>query len=121
MKREVAFLLSAIVLALVIGCAGLGIPIPQTFNQKLFVAYAGVSTVVTTATTLVQAKVITGKDGKNVAAQADNVKDALDIADQVHQTDPAAGEAKLTAALTALQALKTYLCTKQPAGTGGCP
>lgn len=94
------------------GCSALGLPVPQTFNQKLAVAYGGVTTVITTDQTLLAAGTITVADAKNVESQADNVKDALDIARKVYATDQTTGGNKLASAVTALGALQDYLATK---------
>lgn len=110
--------LTALAFFALAACATLA---PQTFNQKMYVAYAGANTGLQVTTTLLEGKVINALDAQNVENQLVNVKAALDIARQVEATNPAGGDAKLAAALTALSAVQTYLCTKQPKGTAGCP
>jgi hypothetical protein len=100
------------ILLLLYGCSTLGLPTPTTFNQKIAVGYSSVTTVLQTTTTLLQGAVITAADAQNIEAQADNVKAALDIAQQIEATDATTANNKLTAALTALQALQAYLNTK---------
>lgn len=99
-------------LLIVAGCQSLGIPSLTSFNQKLDAAYAADTAVLNTTTTLYASKSITVEDAKNIEAQADNVKAALDIARQTYATDQTTGGNKLASAITALGGLQTYLATK---------
>ena len=117
MKRLYAPFYFLIVLTLVLGCAQLGLPQAQTFDQKLAVGYATVTAIRTSATTLLAAKKITADDAQHVQDQANNARAGLDIARATAVTDPAAANAKLTAVRTALTALNAYLISKQ----GGTP
>ena len=100
-------------LMLLVGCATLGLPVAQTFNQKLAVGYATVTGIVTTADNLLLAKAITPDDAVNVLQQADNAKAGLDIAKKISTTDMTAADAKLTATRALLTAINSYLMTKQ--------
>ena len=111
----------ALAVLILSGCAALGVPVPQTFNQKALVAYNGATALVTTVTNLDAAGVITDADAKNVAAQADNVKAGIEIARQAEAAVAGSGGTKLDAAVAILTAAQTYLCSKQPKGAGGCP
>lgn len=93
----------------VVGCQSLGLPSAETFNQKLAVAYTSVTSIRQTALVLLQADKITAADAQQVQAQADNARAGLDIARQIHATQPDAGASKLASVLTALTALQTYL------------
>lgn len=93
-----------------VACQQLGVPSPETFNQKLAVAYTSVTAVRTTATQLLAARKISPDDAENVNASADVARAGLDVARRT--SDPAAANAKLTAAVAALTALQTYLATK---------
>lgn len=112
MKRYAQHFLIIIALALT-ACAQLGIPKPETFNERLAVGYSTVTTVRQTATTLLQAKKITADDAQNVQQQADNARAGLDIARTISKTDAKAADAKLTAVRSALTALQAYLATKE--------
>lgn len=104
-----------ILLALVVGCAALGLPTPQSFNEKLLAAYSGVTTVRAGGDALIVAKKISSADAENVQKQADNVRAGLDIASSMQ--DPTLAAAKLNstvAILTALQAYQAYLETRKP-------
>jgi hypothetical protein len=90
-------------------CATLNVPAPQTFNQKALAAYKGVDTAVQFGTTLLSAGKISEKDAQQVHDQAVNLKLGIEIAEQVHATNPAAGEDKLAATITSLTALQGYL------------
>lgn len=95
------------------GCTQLGLPTPQTFNEKLAVGYSTVTAIRNTATTLLVAKKLSVEDAQNVQTQSDNLRSGLDIANKVHALDAAAGNDKLAAVQTALVALQAYLASKQ--------
>lgn len=94
------------------GCAFLGVPTAQTFNERAALALSSVTTARQGALTLLQAKRITPADADNIQRQADTARAAIDVARSLHATDPAAGNAKLTQAQTVLTALDAYLKTK---------
>ena len=105
--------LLVILLSIAASCAQLGMPTPQTFNEKLAAGYAAVTSARETATTLLVAKKITADDAQNVQNQADNARAGLDIAKKLSALDPDAANAKLTAVSTALIALQSYLASKK--------
>lgn len=87
---------------------------PQSFNEKISLGYSGVTTLADTATQLHQSGTLSDKDAKNILDQAELVKEGLDIAREIKNTDPAGGDAKLTATLAALTAAQAYLRSKHP-------
>lgn len=93
-------------------CSTLGIPKAETFNQRLAVGYASVTTVRSTAASLIDAGKLTAADGRNVQSGADSVRQGLDVARELHTTVPAAGEDKLAQALAALTVLEKYVAKK---------
>ena len=97
------------VLALLAGCASLGLPTPQTFSEKLTAAYGAVEVVNNTAVTLLDAKKITSADGEHILTTSQQARIGLDIARTMAKTDPAAADSKVTAIKTALTAVQTYL------------
>lgn len=106
---------SYLFLAFIVGCAALGLPTPQSFNEKLLAGYSGVTTVRAGGDALIVAKKISSADAENVQKQADNVRAGLDIASSM--SDPALAAAKLNSTLTiltALQAYQAYLETRKP-------
>lgn len=106
---------SYILLVLVVGCAALGLPTPQSFNEKLLTAYSGVTTVRAAGDALIVAKKISSADAENVQKQADNVRAGLDIASSMQDSTLAAAKLNSTVAiLTALQAYQAYLETRKP-------
>lgn len=107
-RRRLILPLSLLVL-LVSACATLGVPSPQTFNQKVLAGYSSVDAVVQTTSTLLSAGKIKPNDAQNVHDQAVNIKAGLEIAEQVHSTNPAAGDDKLSATISVLTALQSYL------------
>lgn len=108
-SRVAALILAA---SLVQACATLGLTL-QGFNERLAVGYSTVTYARDTAGTLLDAGVLTVSEAENVQAQADNFRTALDLARTLRATDPAAGNDKLAATLTALTALADYLRARQ--------
>lgn len=106
MKRHYAL---PLILLLLSACATLGVPQADTFNKRLAAGYVTVTGVRNTADTLLSASKITPEDAQNVNDQADNARTGLDLARQIHTSNPPAGDAKLDAVVTGLTALESYL------------
>lgn len=106
---------AALILSVMLGCASIGVPTPSTFNEKLAVGVASVTSVRTSATTLLQAGKITPADAQNIQTQADTAREGLNVARGLSGTDLTGAGNKLTAATAVLTALQTYLLTKQGA------
>ncbi len=94
-------------------CAGLGLPTPTTFNERLAAAYGTVTEVRSDATILLSAGKITPADAQNVQNQADNAKAALDLARTMSKGDLPAANTRLTATIAALTALQAYLASRK--------
>lgn len=99
-----------ITFVLLAACAG--IPTPETFNQRIGAGYASVQAVAKTTTNLLTQKRISVGDAENVLTQAKLAKESLDLSRKIYATDPAGGDAKLTAAIAILSALQTYINSK---------
>lgn len=97
---------------LLVACAQLGIPAPETFNERLAAGYGTVAQVRVTATTLLDAKKITSDDAQNVLAATDAARQGLDVARSLSKTDLTAAEGKVTAIRATLTALSGYLATR---------
>jgi hypothetical protein len=108
-RLELAAILA--IMAVAAGCAALGITQPLTFNEQLAAGYQSDAGIATTADQLLKAGKISAADAQNVETQAVNLREALDIANMVEATDAATGGNKLQAAITAINALVTYLAT----------
>jgi hypothetical protein len=108
MKLKVSILPLLIILA---GCAALGVPTPQSFNERVAAGYVSVTGVRTTAATLLNGQVISSSDAENVQKQAEVAREALDVARTLPAID---AENKLTSALSILEAARAYLCAKSP-------
>lgn len=102
---SVMFMLSA--------CAQLGIAQPQTFNQKLAVAYGTVTSIRMSTLTLLQTNKITSDDAANVQMAADSARMGLDTARSLSLSQPEAAQNKLESVRAVLTALSAYLATKQ--------
>lgn len=95
--------------ALALGaCAVLGLQ-PDSFNERVAVAYSTVSAVRDAAAVALDAGSIDVAEAENIQVQAHHARAAIDLARVVAATDPAQADAKLAATLTALQALSDYL------------
>lgn len=100
-------------LLLLAGCAALGLPTPATFNEKALAAYGTVQEIVKDGDTLLAAKKLSPDDAQNVLTQALNARNGIDIARSIYKSDSLAGTTKLTATITVLTALQSYLATKK--------
>lgn len=99
-------------LCALIACGTLGVPTPQTFNEKEAAAISSVTAIRGTALSLLQAGKITAGDAQNIQGQADNARQAIQVADQIHTANPEAGGDRLTAIITGLNAISAYLATR---------
>ncbi len=111
--RHVRNLAWAFTLAVLVGCAALGVPKPETFNQRLASGYATVTTVRQTTLTLLESRTISSADAQNVQNQANTAREGLDVARDIHRTLPQAGEDKLAVTNAVLQSLQKYLASKR--------
>jgi hypothetical protein len=103
-----------IVLALS-ACAQLGLKAPETFNQKVAVAYGTTTQIRESATQLILVKKITPADAMNIQSSADMARLGIDTARQMHAANPDAADQRLNAVITGLNALATYLAAREAA------
>jgi ABC-type Fe3+-hydroxamate transport system substrate-binding protein len=101
-----------LLLALVTACASMGIPTPETFNERAAAATVTVTGVRSATLDLLKTGRINAADAQNAQDQADIARKGIDVARSIYKTDPAGADARLTATITALQALQTYLRTR---------
>lgn len=99
--------------ALIVGCASVGLPTPQTMNERVAVAQSTVTQLRSTATVLLNAKRISSKDAENVLRQTDAATEGIALAMLMSATDPAGANTKLQTTLQVLQVLQAYLASKQ--------
>lgn len=100
-------------LMLLAACATLGVPTPQSFNEKEAAAISSVTAIRDTAASLLETGKISAGDAKNIQGQADNAREAIVLADTLHAANPAVGDDRLTAIITGLAAVQTYLATRK--------
>lgn len=100
------------VLATLVGCAFLGVPVADTFAKRATLALSNVTAVREATTNLVTAGAITADDAQNVQDQADTARAGIDLAITFAATDPTQAENRLAAAQVILDALKSYLQTQ---------
>lgn len=99
-----AFLLCALT-----ACSLLGVATPQTFNERLGAGYTTLTGARDATATLLSSGKLSASDAQNVQDQLNTARTGLDLARQVHATNPPAGDAKLDAVVTGLTALQAYL------------
>jgi hypothetical protein len=100
-------------LLLAAGCAALGLPTPEKFNERLAAAYVTATAIVDGTRIVLATKKITPDDAQNILKQTDNLVAALDVARSMSRSDPVAANTKLSATVTALTALQAYLASKE--------
>lgn len=111
--RRLKFSILPLALLLLSGCATLGIPQADTFNKRVLAANALVESAAGTIETLRLAGKISKPDAQEVQDQARNAALAIDVAVDVHATNPAEADTRLDAAVVALRALTAYLESQQ--------
>jgi hypothetical protein len=113
MPRKIAYAnFWAVLLVMLSACTALGVATPRTFNEKLAASYSTVTSARDATATLLTSGKLSGADASNIEQQLDNARTGLDLARQVHATNPSAGDAKLDAVVTVLTALQAYLQTR---------
>lgn len=110
--RRLQYSLLPLLLFLVSACSALGLQSPQNFSDRLAAGYVTVTAARDSTATLLSSGKITAGDAQQIQTQCDNARSGLDIARQVHETNPQAGDEKLTAILAGLNALSQYLATR---------
>lgn len=112
--RGLGALLLGALLLLLSACAQLGVPTPQTTNERIAAAQASVTQVRQSATQLLEAKRISSADAANVLKQTDAAREGVDVARAIAATDPSGASSKLQAATAILTALQSYLASRAP-------
>jgi len=113
MKRSLATFMVALIGALLIACAQIGIPAADTFNKKAIAAHSMVAGIAKSASMLRAAGKLSDADRDNVVASLKAAESAIDLATTTHKTDAAGGMTKLDASVAILGALNAYLLTKE--------
>ncbi len=93
-------------------CAQLGVPTPQTTEERIAATIVSVTAVRETTLTLLQAKKITPDDAENIQRQADNVRAGAIVARSLVGVDSTAADAKLQQTRAVLLAVQQYLIAK---------
>lgn len=116
----------SVTLGMLQGCATLGVPAAKTFEERLAVGYATVTSVREAALTFLRDKADDAQneedpakrdallkqasdDAQNIQDQADEARRALDISRSLKGVDFKAADARLASTLQVLSALQTYL------------
>lgn len=105
----------ALIFAMLTACSTLGVQAPKTFNERLAAAYTTVTAARDTTATLLSANKISAVDAKNAQEQLDTARTGLDLARQIHASDPAGAQTRLDAIVVGLATLQAFLQSR----TGG--
>lgn len=105
----------AALLVVLAACSTINLNAPKSFNAGLQDGYTTVTAIAQTAATLKAAGKITDADVTNIVTVLEQMKSGLDIARQIHATDPQAGSDRLAAVITSLTALQVYLASRSAA------
>jgi hypothetical protein len=98
------------VLILLTACASMGLVTPQSFDERLSVAYEQHTAALQSIATAVNLKDLNGKDGQAVLAIADNARLLLDSAKLATASgDVNSAEGRLLLATNVLRELSTFL------------
>lgn len=108
-KKLSIFLISVSLVA----CTTLGVPTPDTLNQKIAATVATATGVREQTLLLGQAGKLSKADAQNIQNQADTVVAGAEVARSLTLTDPAAANAKLANTRALLAALQAYLLSKE--------
>lgn len=95
--------------AVLTGCASLGVPQPQTFNQRAAAATASVNTASQSVLTLLQARKITPDESDRYIDRAEDAQQAIDFARSIYAANPGEAEDRLAATIAALTILTAEL------------
>lgn len=96
-------------LLILTACASLGVPAPQTFNQRAAAAVTAVNTASQTTLTLLQARKITPDQSDRYIDRTEEAQKSINLARALHATDPSAAEDRLALVIAALQILTAEL------------
>lgn len=96
-------------LLLIAACGSLGVPAPQTFNERAAAATATVNTASQTVLTLLQARKITPDESDRYTDRAEDAQEAIDLARGIYPTNPTSAEDRLALVIAALQILTAEL------------
>lgn len=91
------------------GCAAMGLPTAETFNQRAAVAYGSVTAVRNSAADLLVAQKITPAEARVVQVQSDGIRAGIDSAVAVYAADQPQAENKLQTAERLLLGLQNFL------------
>ena len=101
-----------LLLCLLTACSTINLNAPKSFNTSLQDGYTAITAAAQTATTLKAAGKISDADVGNLVTTLEQLKGGLDIARQIHATNPQAGADRLSAVVASLQALTLYLASR---------
>ena len=101
----------ALLALLIVGCATVGVFPRDDFSDQVAAGYATIAAAHDMSATLLDGRVIGSKDSANIDRQLETAREGIDIARTLSGQD---ATNRLTVALAALNAAKSYLCEKQP-------
>lgn len=94
-------------------CATMGVPAPQTFQERALAATATVNTASQTVLTLLKARKITPDESDRYTDRTENAQNAIRLASSIYASDPLAAENRLEQTIALLQILTAELEQRQ--------
>ncbi len=110
--NPVTLFLTIVCLWVLSACSAIGVPTPQTFNERLAVSISTVSEIRSGAKTLLVSNKITPDEAEKIQQGADNARGAIEVARTVYATDPVSANTTLATTIKALAALRAVLASK---------
>jgi len=107
------FFYGFVLMVMLSACAALGLPSPETMNEKIAAAQGSVTQVRATATDLLNQKLISVADAENALRTTDAASDGIAVARTLAAQDPNAAQARLTMIVTTLTAVQAYLASRK--------
>lgn len=91
------------------GCALLGVPAPENFQERAAAATISVNTASQTVLTLLQARKITPDESDRYIDRAEEAQTAINLVRSIYAERPTEAEDRLAAIITGLQVLTAEL------------
>lgn len=113
-RRNPAIYLLTLICALLVACESLGLPSPETTNERIAAAQGSVTQIRVTAAQLLTQKRISIADAENALRSTDAASEGIAVVRTMAAQDPAAAQARLTMIITGLTAINAYLASRQP-------
>lgn len=100
-------------LLILAACSTLGVPAADTFNKRVIVANSLAESAANTIATLKTAGKLSAQEAQSALDRVRTTATGIDIASEIHPTDPSAADARLSLVIASLNALLVELEKRQ--------